>query len=322
MKTDRLLAVGLLAVTAITASAATTVDSFGSGLNSFNVSFVDIGNAGNGNDLGAGGGTYSSPFGGVAYSYRMGMTEVPQTWIDKAANLGLTNMPAGAWAGLQPAANITWFQAAAFVNWLNTSTGHQAAYNLNVGATALTLWSSAQAWQAGGQNLYRNKDAYYFLPSEDEWYKAAYHKNDGVTANYWDYATGSNGIPGLTAGGTSPGTAVYDGAGSAPAAVNNAGGPSAYGTMGQGGNVSEWQESAMDAPNSSSSQLRAFRGGWWQTNASYLSPPSRGGSPPTGSFNYIGLRVAAVTAETPEPASGTLFGLGALLLGTRRRSRG
>jgi hypothetical protein len=45
--------------------------------------------------------------------------------------------------------------------------------------TALTLWSSAQAWQVGGQNLYRHKDAYYFLPSEDEWYKAAFHKNDG-----------------------------------------------------------------------------------------------------------------------------------------------
>lgn len=41
----------------------------------------------------------------------------------------------------------------------------------------------------------RHKDAYYFLPSEDEWNKAAYHQNDGVTANYWDYATGSNSIP-------------------------------------------------------------------------------------------------------------------------------
>lgn len=29
-------------------------------------------------------------------------------------------------------------------------------------------------------NLYRHKKAVYFLPSDDEWDKAAYHKNDGV----------------------------------------------------------------------------------------------------------------------------------------------
>ena len=51
------------------------------------------------------------------------------------------------------------------------------------------MWNSTEAWQVGGQNLYRHKDAYYFLASEDEWYKAAFHKNDGVMANYWLYAT-------------------------------------------------------------------------------------------------------------------------------------
>jgi hypothetical protein len=32
----------------------------------------------------------------------------------------------------------------------------------------------------------RNAGARYWLPSLDEWYNAAYHKNDGVTGNYWD----------------------------------------------------------------------------------------------------------------------------------------
>ena len=77
------------------------------------------------------------------------------------------------------------------MNWLNTSTGHHAAYQLDIELTTLTPWASVDAWQLGGENLYRHKDAYYFLPNEDEWYKAAYHKNDGVTANYWDYATGA-----------------------------------------------------------------------------------------------------------------------------------
>jgi len=30
----------------------------------------------------------------------------------------------------------------------------------------------------------RESDATYFIPTENEWYKAAYHKNDGVTGNY------------------------------------------------------------------------------------------------------------------------------------------
>lgn len=188
------LGVALAVALALTVASA-QADTFGSGGNAFTIDFVTIGNPGNANDAGAGGGIYSRLYGGVSYSYRMGVTEVPQNWITNATNLGLANVTAGAWTGGLPAANMTWYEAAAFVNWLNVSTSHQAAYQLNAGATALTLWSSAQAWQLDGQNLYRHKDAYYFLPSEDEWYKSAYHKNDGVTANYWDYPTGTNGIP-------------------------------------------------------------------------------------------------------------------------------
>jgi len=131
---------------------------------------VNISNPGNGNDAGAGGGIYSSPYGGVPYVYRMGVTEASQDWITKAtaSTPGLLNVTAGAWAGNQPAATMTWYEAAAFVNWLNTSEGHQAAYQIDETNTPLTLWTSEQAWQAGGENLYRHKDAVYFLPSENE----------------------------------------------------------------------------------------------------------------------------------------------------------
>jgi len=209
-------------------------DSFGTGPNAFTIDFVNIGNAGNADDAGAGGGVYWQPYGGVPYEYRMGTFEISQDQITKATAGGLLNVAAGAWSGSQPAANMTWYEAAAFVNWLNTSTGHQAAYNLTFsGSWSMTLWSSGDAWQAGGENLYRHKDAYYFLPSEDEWYKAAYHQNDGVTANYWDYATGSNSIPTAVASGTTAGTAVYNDVAGSPAAVNNNGGLSAYGRWGR-----------------------------------------------------------------------------------------
>jgi hypothetical protein len=59
---------GVLALTILPARA----DNFGTTGNEFTIDFVDIGNAGNGDDAGAGGGIYSSPYGGVPYVYRMG----------------------------------------------------------------------------------------------------------------------------------------------------------------------------------------------------------------------------------------------------------
>ena len=145
---------GLLALIVLPAQA----DTFGSGANAFTIEFVNIGNAGNGDDLGAGGGNYSSPYGGVGYTYRMGTYEISQDAITKATAGGLANVTAGAWGASQPATSMTWFEAAAFVNWLNTSTGHHAAYQINAEVTELTPWSSVDAWQLDGENLYRHKD--------------------------------------------------------------------------------------------------------------------------------------------------------------------
>ena len=291
-------------------------DTFGSGVNAFTIDFVDIGNAGNADDAGAGGGLYSTPYGGVPYVYRMGVTEVPQDWIPKATSLGMSNVVAGGWSGLQPAANMTWYEAAAFVNWLNTSTGHQAAYNMTFsgGTWRMTLWSAGDAWQLGGENLYRHKEAYYFLPSEDEWYKAAYHKNDGVTANYWDYPTANNSVPTWVVSGTGAGAAVYKFAIS-PAAVDNDGGLSAYGTRGQGGNVREWQESAFDGINDSQSEFRAIRGGIWSDPEAFLRSSARGLDGPSTSYSVVGFRVASI----PEPSTAVLIlsGLGVWMLKRR-----
>jgi hypothetical protein len=51
-------------------------DVFGSGGDAFTLEFVTIGNAGNADDAGAGGGSYSTPYGGVSYGYRMGTFEI------------------------------------------------------------------------------------------------------------------------------------------------------------------------------------------------------------------------------------------------------
>jgi formylglycine-generating enzyme required for sulfatase activity len=326
MAAKTFIAMGLIAGCASVPSKA---DTFGSGANTFTIDFVNVGNPGNGNDAGAGGGSYSSPYGGVAYSYRMGVTEVAQDWITKANNLGLPNFfLAGSWSGDQPASNMKWNEAAAFVNWLNTTTGHQAAYNLTFsgGSYTMGLWSAAQAWDndpGAGQelNLFRHKDAYYFLPSEDEWYKAAYHKNDGVTANYWDYATQTNTPPTAVASGTGAGTAVYGQTNPPPSGVGISGGLSGYGTRGQNGNIQEWLESAGDGVNDSPLEDRVQRGGnYLDLEDSLRSSVSNAFAIPQVSDSGLGFRVASV----PEPSTAIVIltsGFAGLLARRRRMWR-
>jgi len=285
---------------------------FGSGTNTFDINFVNVGNAGNAAD--------TTGYGAVPYEYRMSVYEISQDVIDKATASGMANVTAGSWAGNQPAANITWYEAAAFVNWLNTSTGKTAAYDMRIidGVWSMSLWSSEQAWQSGGENLYRHKDAHYFLPSENEWYKAAYYNPAGT--NYFLYPTVSDTIPTSVASGTNAGTAVYEQPfAQGPAGVDVAGALSSYGTMGQGGNVMEWMETSNDGTNDSSSEARAIRGGGWVNSGSLMLSSSRdsGGEVPTYDSLNVGFRVASV----PEPSTYALVLLGAALMYAARRRR-
>ena len=206
----------------------------------------------------------------------------------------------------KPATGVTWNESARYVNWLNINDGAQPAYKFNdpSGSASFALWSSAEAWQTGGENLYRHKDAKYFLPSEDEWYKAAYYKSGGTNAGYWLYPTGSDTAPTAVASGTASDTAVYGGQ-SGPADVTQAGGLSPYGTMGQGGNTFEWNESAADGVNSQPTEGRTTRGGNWGQSSSSMESSFRLNSSTSGA---ISIRVARVEVPTPpiDPDSSAL----------------
>ncbi len=167
------------------------------------------------------------------------------------------------------------------------------------------------------------------ITSEDEWYKAAYHKNDGVTGDYFDYPTSSNSAPGrdMTEA-ANPGNNAnyYDD--SPPMPIDS---PhyatmvgefelsrSPYGTFDQGGNVWEWNESILLG------SYRAQRGGAYNINHGYMGASYRySGVAPTGGNDVIGFRVVQV----PEPASLLLLAFGGLAvmrrrLGWRSASRG
>ena len=120
------------------------------------------------------------------------------------------------------------------------------------------------------------------------------------------------------ASGTNAGSAVYDGVDTVPAIVDSAGGLSPYGTMGQGGNVSEWNESAYGGTNSSPSEGRAIRGGYWNTSEYGLRSSSRLDGYPANEYAGVGFRVASV----PEPSTYVLvlLGAGAVYLWKRRKS--
>jgi formylglycine-generating enzyme required for sulfatase activity len=91
--------------------------------------------------------------------------------------------------------------------------------------------------------------------------------------------------------------------------------------MGQGGNVFEWNESAFDGTNSSSSERRALRGGSWGDVTFGLVSLNRDSLDPERQFDFVGFRVASV----PEPSTYVLIALaGAVLVARvvvrRRRS--
>ena len=170
-------------------------------------------------------------------------------------------------------------------------------------------------------NLFRNSQAHYFLPSVDEWYKAAFYdpNANGGAGGYWDFPTGSDSVPTAVASGTAAGTAVWDQAfEQGPADITLAGGLSPYGVMGQGGNVWEWEETEYDLD-----ERRWFvcpRGAGGQLERPHLHHPVRVGpqhvDDPTIEDDIIGFRVASI----PEPSSLLLGALGTLGLLLWRRS--
>jgi len=241
-------------------------------------------------------------YGAVSYEYQISKYAVRESNIDAynadPANAA-TPITISDRAGVDgPATLASWNECARYVNWLNTKEGEQPAYRFTTTGSNdnLVLWDSADAWQLDGENLFRHKDAKYFLPSENEFYKAAYY-NGSV---YYTYATGSNSAPVTTSGGTAANTAVYGATLTGPADVDQAGGLSPYGTMGQSGNTYEWNESTSNGLNIDTNGVRVIRGGFWGSTSVFLQKGYRNQISPTGENEGFGFRVAS-TAAPPRP---------------------
>ena len=308
---NQVLLLTLLALGCQSASAQLVTESFGSGDNAFTMDFVTIGNPNNAADTTGD----PNPAGSVAYTYSLGKYEVSRDMITKAnsaGTLGITLADMTSYGGdgvNRPATGISWYEAARYVNWLNTSTGGTAAYKFS--GSTFQLWSEGDAGY-NANNMFRNSLAKYVIASRDEWYKGAYGSPDGT---WYNFPTGTDSKPSAVAGGTDPNTAVYGGQ-AGPADITNAGGLSSYATMGQGGNVWEWNETAYDGTNNTAGENGELRGGSWGINSNFLDASIRNVFDPSLEYSFFGFRVASV----PEPSTGllVLLGLSGLLLKRRK----
>jgi len=218
--------------------------------------------------------------------------------------------------GQRPVTYVTWLDAARFCNWIqngelqthveDATTTETGAYTLN-GDTTSGLET-------------KNLLAQWYIPSENEWYKAAYYDptlNSGL-GGYWTYPTRSNTAPANSwtnralaneanywlVNSTLSGTSGY--LTPVRSFTNSA---SYYGTYDQAGDVSNWNDAVRY------NSQRGVRGGSWEEAPGDFESSNRYLSLPVS--NTEGFRVANVPA--PEPTSVMLIVLGAGMLASGRR---
>ena len=274
-----------------------------------NISWTTIGNPGNAAD--------TTGYGSVSYAYNIGTYDVTNaqyveflnakgssnsngiySWVmgtkgrqggnitRSGASGSYSYSVSSAYANL-PVVGVTWFDAARFCNWLGNGQGsgsmETGAYTLNGANIGIII---------------ANVEATVFLPTEDEWYKAAYY--NGATSTYSRYPNGQNTISSADANYWPASTGL----------VNvGYGTPSSYGAYGMGGNVNQWNDAVIGSS-------RGKRGGSWEDNDSAMASSFYLGSGPSYTDYMTGFRVASII---PEPSCVILTLLASEMLLTRRK---
>jgi sulfatase modifying factor 1 len=275
---------------------------------SVTIDWVTVGNPGNAADSLTGYGT-------VAYEYKIGRYEVTNAqygaflnakaatdsyglYNTNLASYGITRSgSSGSYTysvttalANRPVVYVSWFDAARFANWLANGQGsgstETGSYTLN-GATSGIITA--------------NPGAKVYIPTEDEWYKAAFY--NGASSTYSLYPNGQNSI--------STADANYNSSGATDVGTYSSD-PSFYGTFDQGGNAWEWNDGVIYLS-------RVLRGGSWKYSAdgSYLASSTRSNYDSSfGLFDHSGFRLATV----PEPSAMvlTVFA-GSMMLIRRKR---
>jgi formylglycine-generating enzyme required for sulfatase activity len=233
--------------------------------------------------------------------------------------------------GDKPVNYVSWFDAARVSNWYQN--GATSSSSTETGAYTLDGATTGDAPAV-------NPGATFYIPTEDQWYKAAYYVGGGTNAGYWNYATQTDTVPTAVTSGTtgigsaSTGTigsgtgnfANYNSAASWNGQTGNVttvgtnGGASAYGAFDMSGNVFEWNDLTGAAGSN-----RGLRGGdFFYNDPSFLSSSFTISTGPSHQDYNIGFRLASPVA-VPEPSTCAmaLAGLacGGYTMFRRRRAR-
>ena len=322
------------------------VGALGSAASAVTIATVPAGSPGNAPDPATG-----SLYGAVSYNYRIGTYDVTNAQYVEFLNAKASAAdPFGLWNTQMAPGNLegaisrsgsgpysyavspalankpvaaTWFDAVRFVNWLTNGQGNG---DTEAGTYVITNWNNnfgtVQVPDVTTRMNWANTNALHWLmPSESEWYKAAYY--NALKGTYYTYPFQSNSLPAAL---HPPGNAnsgnfdeinfangsYFTDVGAYPQSV------SPFGLFDMGGNIGQWTD-ALDV-----SGLPIWRGGdfgrYAGPGASLSAAVSRFLLSPVG-FN--GFRVASV-GSVPEPGSIVLASLGVvgLLIFSKRLRAG
>ena len=233
----------------------------------------------------------------------------------------------------KPVNFLSAFSVARVANWLQNGSPVSPATTNSSGTAPQNTGAYAIGTGTSGNLPAKSAGAVYWIPLENEWYKAAYYNptlNSG-TGGYTAYGNGFSTTPGSvtasvtgvgTAGGTGNfanynRTANWNGTiAGAPTSVGTNGAASYYGAFDMSGNTIEFNTLTGVA-----SSNVGLRGGSFASNtAAAISSSNRAGAVPTTDIdNEYGFRLVTV----PEPKSLALLATGgvAFAAGLLRRRR-
>ncbi len=289
----------------------------------------------------------TSGYGSVAYNYKISACEVTNTQYAEFLNAVAASDPYGLYnadqstnprQGITRTGNDGYYQydyksgyadlpvlfvslndAFRFVNWLNSGSTETGAYQFTNGVLDTDYY---------GTTLH-NPEATYWIPTEDEWYKAAYY--NPATGEYYLYATGSDATPDNNIPDEDSGNSVnYNVGGYAvPAPYLTEVGAydeseSPYGTYDQSGSVWEWNETLV---NEEFSRYGIRGGSWFEAdNAVYISSLFRNQAVASYEAGNVGFRISGyredISSAIPEPMTFALFltSISALFFARRKKT--
>ena len=304
-----------------------TAVSFPSKAIAINYELVAVGNAGNAAD--------TTGYGAVGYDFQIGKYEVTigqyaafLNAVAKTDTYGLYNPglatdvksagiarsgSAGAYSysvlvnsgnsANRPITHIRWFDAARFANWMSNGqpTGAQSAGTTETGAYMLN-------GKTTGVPPAKNLGAIFYVPTENEWYKAAYYAPvlRSGSGGYYRFATQSNSDPGNVVG-SLPNQAnwfanniysfeqspadTYERKNHLTDVGSFTASASFYGTYDQSGNVFEWND--LTGQVGAARSIRGGYWGWYDGTPQTLSSAGRYSSyNADGWGDWIGFRLA------------------------------